>query len=705
MGPPGAGSLGDRLRAARRRRFVGRSGELELFRRALSSPGDSFTVLFVHGPGGVGKTSLLDTLADAATASESALVRLDGRLVQPHPEHVLAAVGGGDDGGELLGAPRGARPVLLVDTYELLAPLDVWVREKFLTALPDDVLVVIAGRNPPGPAWTADPAWRDLLRVVSLRNLPPEDARTYLTVDHVPAGLHDRLLTLSHGHPLTLSLLTDAVNRGGGEAVPRTLAEAPDLVRTLLGQVAEAAPSARHRDALQVCAHARFVTEDLLRDVLAREDASELFDWLRSLSFIEEGPHGLSPHDLARDVLDADLRWRDPAGYADLHRRIRTHLIDRIRRAPGDRERQDRIADALFVARLHPAVAPYLERPGTGQEYIDRLHPADQDDVEDMTRRHQGAEQASLVRYWMDRQPRAFRVFRRPGSEIIGYLAVLALHEASQADLDTDPGARAMWDYACRHSPPRPGEEVCAWRFFLDKEDHHHQPSTSLALLSVWSVEQFMSQRGRSWELAGTYQDPAAWEPIMAYMDFHRAPEADYRIGGQRYVVFAHDWRRVDLQQWLELTAERELGTPSDPATAPLPLLVMSQPEFNDAVRAALRDFHDEARLAASPLLQSRLVRDEPGGEPGADMLRHLLGQAAQTLRTDPRREDLFRTVQLTFLRPAPTQERAAEQLHLSFSTYRRYRDRAVALMTEWLWQRELYGPDGGSSPASLGGR
>src|SRR6266568_51394 len=152
MGAPGTGSLGDRLRAARRRRFVGRNGELELFRRALSSPGDSFTVLFVYGPGGVGKTSLLDTLADAATDSESVLVRLDGRLVQPYPEHVLAAVGGGDDGGELLGAPHGARPVLLVDTYEMFAPLDVWVREKFLTVLPDDVLVVIAGRNPPGPA-------------------------------------------------------------------------------------------------------------------------------------------------------------------------------------------------------------------------------------------------------------------------------------------------------------------------------------------------------------------------------------------------------------------------------------------------------------------------------------------------------------------------------------------------------------------------
>jgi phage terminase large subunit-like protein len=31
--------------------------------------------------------------------------------------------------------------------------------------------------------------------------------------------------------------------------------------------------------------------------------------------------------------------------------------------------------------------------------------------------------------------------------------------------------------------------------------------------------------------------------------------------------------------------------------------------------------------------------------------------------------------------------------LHLSFSTYRRHRDRAVARIVEWLWRRELHGP------------
>ena len=38
-----------------------------------------------------------------------------------------------------------------------------------------------------------------------------------------------------------------------------------------------------------------------------------LFEWLRGLSFVESGADGLFPHDLARDVLDADLRWRDRA--------------------------------------------------------------------------------------------------------------------------------------------------------------------------------------------------------------------------------------------------------------------------------------------------------------------------------------------------------------------------------------------------------
>jgi len=46
-------------------------------------------------------------------------------------------------------------------------------------------------------------------------------------------------------------------------------------------------------------------------------------------------------------------------------------------------------------------------------------------------------------------------------------------------------------------------------------------------------------------------------------------------------------------------------------------------------------------------------------------------------------------------VRPARTQELAAETLGLAFSTYRRHLKRGVERVAEWLWQREVYGPEG----------
>lgn len=51
--------IADRLVAARRGRFVGRSDELELFCSALQTAEPPFAVLYVYGPGGIGKTTLL----------------------------------------------------------------------------------------------------------------------------------------------------------------------------------------------------------------------------------------------------------------------------------------------------------------------------------------------------------------------------------------------------------------------------------------------------------------------------------------------------------------------------------------------------------------------------------------------------------------------------------------------------------------------
>ena len=177
--------------------------------------------------------------------------------------------------------------------------------------------------------------------------------------------------------------------------------------------------------------------------------------------------------------------------------------------------------------------------------------------------------------------------------------------------------------------------------------------------------------------------------------DLRRAAGADFWLGGRRYGLFAHDFRLVPVDAWLELITERALAqdvTPS-PATVQAPLLMLSQPEFDDAVRQALRDLRRRDLLSRNPLLRTRLVRDRAGDEePGAAGLEALVGAAVETLREHPRDDKLWRAVERTYVRPAATQERAAAALGLPFSTYRRHLTQGVDRVVAWLWDQEVYG-------------
>jgi hypothetical protein len=82
-----------------------------------------------------------------------------------------------------------------------------------------------------------------------------------------------------------------------------------------------------------------------------------------------------------------------------------------------------------------------------------------------------------------------------------------------------------------------------------------------------------------------------------------RAAGADFWVGGRRYGLFAHDFRQVPVDALLDLVTERALAqdlTPS-PQTVMPPLLVLSQPEFDDPVRQALRDLRRPDLLGAQP--------------------------------------------------------------------------------------------------------
>ena len=694
MGPPGM--LGDLLASRRRRRFVGRASETELFRVALESAEPRFSVLYVHGPAGIGKTSLLDVFAGLAADAGARLVRLDGRGLVPSPSAVLETLRGvlrvPDGEGAITGPSETERLVVLLDTYERLAPLDDWVRTGLLPRLPATALTVVAGQAAPGPAWRADPAWRELLRVVSLRNLSPNDSRLYLDACGVDPARHDQLVELAHGHPLGLSLLADVVVRGG-EAVADPLT--PDLVGTLLRQFLEVVPSGLNRRALEVCALARVTTEALLREVLGQEDAHELFALLRELSFVESGPDGVFPHDLARDALEADLRWRDPDGYRRVFRGVRAHVHRRLR-SPQGHEQQRAISDAKFLFRHLPGVVSPVDWDAWGQQYPEPARPGDREPILDLVVGWEGEASAAIAVRWWERQPEGFFVVRGQDGAVGGFLVLLDLTRASAQDIAADPGARAAWGYAKRQAPPRPGETVTQSRFVIDRMAYQG-PSPTLNAMPILTMQRYLGTPNLAWDFL-TLAEPERWDDYFAAADMPRSVGADFWVGGRRYGLFAHDFRRVPVDALLNLVTERALAqdaTPSPPAVKP-PLLVLSQPEFDQAVRQALRDLRRPELLARNPLLRTRLVRDRTGDEePSAPALEVLVCAAVKTLGEQPRDDKLLRAVERTYVRPAATQERAAAALGVPFSTYRRHLTQGVDRVVAWLWDQEVYGSGG----------
>ena len=499
---------------------------------------------------------------------------------------------------------------------------------------------MIAARSGPGPAWRRDPGWRDLLHVVSLRNLQPDESRAFLRAAGVADGRHDEVLELTDGHPLALSLVVDVlVQRAQEPGVPLRLGEMPDVVAQLLESFLARVPSARHRFALELVAHARFTTAGQLHDALGDEAGDELFVWLRGLSFIECGADGLFAHALVREAIDADLRWRDPGAYAEVHRRVRRDVVARMTGAQG-RGQQHAFADLMFLHRGNPTAPAFWDWESLGEVYADRVRGGDVEALRAMVERHEGPESAALAAVWLERQPHAFAPFRGAGAEPLGFIAQLALHDADPEALGSDPGTRAVWAHAQRHAPTRPGEEVLVARFLMDR-DSYQAPSRSFNVVTMRTTQEWVGRPRLAWYYL-VFADPEAVAPLMAYIDFHRAPDADFEVGGRRYGVFARDWRRGDAMAWLELMEERELrGDPAALSAEPTaPLVALSQPEFAAAVRRALRDLHNADALRANPLARARVVR-ERASESAVEALRSLVeeavGRCAAT-RARPRR-------------------------------------------------------------------
>jgi DNA-binding SARP family transcriptional activator len=548
---PGAPRLSARLTSARRRSFVGRTDELALFSAALAQPEPPFAMLYIYGPGGVGKSTLLSEFTRICTEAEVPPLLLDGRNIQPTHDGFLNALReqtGADD-------PLAALPdrlALLIDTYELLTPLDSWLREHVLPQLPDRALVVLASRSPPASGWRVDPGWQEVTRVLQLDNLNPPEAREYLQRRNVPAERCEGVLRFTRGYPLALSLAAEVLLQRPGASFEGP--PPPDVVQVLLERFIASVPSVAHRAALEACSQVRVMTEPLLAAMLDMPNAHELFEWLRDLSFISSGPRGLFPHDLAREALAADLKWRNPPWHLELHRRARTFYLAEFEHTIGHAQYVT-LLDLIF---LHdtPLIRSIFTWNEIGGLMEDAPREYDWPVLVEMVRRHEGEESAQIAARWFADQPESVTVYRDGTGAVTGFSIFAALRDQERGFHDTDPCVAAIQRYLATQPPLEEGQFAAINRFWMDR-DSYQAVSPTQGMIFVASTRYVLTTPGLAYSFH-VVAEPELWRPALEQVLIQRLPEADFPVGQRRYGVFMHDWHAQPPEAWLAVLAEHE---------------------------------------------------------------------------------------------------------------------------------------------------
>jgi DNA-binding CsgD family transcriptional regulator len=443
--------------------FVGRSREMAAVRAALR-PGAA-AVVVIHGPGGIGKTRLLDAVC-ADQQPHRRIVRLDCGDVEPTDRGFLAAVA------ERLGCAatveavadgcaRGDRPVCLaLDTAERLRILQSWLRRTFLPALPAETATVLATRDAPHPSWLTAPEWHGLVSVVALGPLDDEESERLLVARGLAPEVARRVQRYARGFPLALDLVA-ALPGPGPELSPGPRPEVVDqIVRRLVAGL-----SPRQVRLAEAAAVVRRVTEPLLTALLddGRAGSRGAWDELAALPFVTLGADGLSVHETVHECLTQDLEQRDPVRFADLRHRAAVHLIGQ-HRASGPSLRWRTTADLLYLVRA-PLIRDAFFPPETSYS-VDPARAADESAITALVARSTGDDEQALLALWWQHHPEAFAVTHDADGTVVAVSAVLEHASLSDPVRRRDPVVTAWQAHLDAH-PLSPGSTVLLVRWTL----------------------------------------------------------------------------------------------------------------------------------------------------------------------------------------------------------------------------------------------
>src|SRR6266481_2194130 len=300
------------------RDFVGREEELGLLLQTLEPDGP--LAVYLYGIAGSGKSTLLDVFVQRARVAGATVIRLDCRGIEPTEAGLLAELAvatGGTPGAPEEIAVRlgqvGKRVVVMMDTYEVFRLMDSWLRQVFVPLLPDNVRLVLCGREGPVTAWFSAAGWHGLFKAVRLDSLDTHSAMEYLSRVGVPLEEAKRLEGICRGLPLALTLAASL--RGGERTMALDAGVGQRIIEELSRLYVSDITDPQTRQALEAASVVRRVTAPLLGVMLPHASPQDAHERIRALPFVQADRDGLHIHDAVREAIAMTLRAQNPEKY------------------------------------------------------------------------------------------------------------------------------------------------------------------------------------------------------------------------------------------------------------------------------------------------------------------------------------------------------------------------------------------------------
>jgi DNA-binding CsgD family transcriptional regulator len=556
--------LADRLAGVVADALVGRTAERERLVDLLTDD-EGPAIVFVHGPGGIGKTVLVQGVLDQC----GGWVLVDGRRVEPTPAGFLRALSQTIGIDAVSGVPSvhdvataldsADTAVLAIDSYERLGIIDGWLRNDLLPALPARMRTVVAGRNPPNFAWRAAAGWRSLVAEQVVGPLTEGDAAQLLRRRRLPATVIGRALRFGRGHPLALQLAAEALSRRVDldvhDGPPPEVVE--ELVDVMLDDL-----SPTDRRLTEGASVLRRITQPLLAAVIDDSDPARVAaSWrmLRDLPFTAVTADGLEFNALILDVIATAFELRDPGLAREIRRRAARAALAEVNRSAG----WGPTADLLHLVQ-NPIIRDAFVPPEGFQHPVEVASHDDRDAVLTIVDRYHGTAGAELAARWWDAHRDCFVVSRGERGQVT---AVSVVVEVARIDpgLWSDPIAAAVLA-DLRDRPLGAGERALFNRLALTSR-RGSALSRELAPMLIDIKRTYLEMRP---DLARVYVVRAQNSPIAAMMralGFRRLTSS-VEIGGVVHEPCVLEFGPGSVDAWLARLVEAETSPPIDTVAA-----------------------------------------------------------------------------------------------------------------------------------------